>query len=152
MNNGFKISQADLVLETDGGSRGNPGIAGSGAVIKEGKNGKLLGAISKYIGNTTNNVAEYSALIVGLEALNERFADRSVEVRADSRLVIEQMSGRWKIKDASIRSLATKAKTLVANRNISYTWVPREENKQADALANLAMDTQKDDQRWAIES
>lgn len=136
---GFQPSRAKFVVETDGGSRGNPGPAGAGALIKRGDTGEILWQSGEYLGETTNNVAEYRALIMAYEALTE-FPDGDVEVRADSKLVVSQMSGAWKIKDANIRKLALHARDLIASRRVTYTWVPRAQNAAADALANRAMD------------
>lgn len=127
-------------IEADGGSRGNPGVAGSGTVLIEVPSERVLGSIAYYGGKTTNNVAEYASLINGLEAARELGAT-AVDVFMDSKLVIEQMSGRWKVKHPDMKELALKAQKLAATfDSISYTWVPRAKNKAADALANQAMD------------
>ncbi|MCW6005803.1 histidine phosphatase family protein [Micromonospora sp. CPCC 205371] len=129
-----------VVVEADGGARGNPGPAGFGAVVRDADSTDVLVERSAALGVTTNNVAEYSGLIAGLEAAAELGA-AEVEVRMDSKLVVEQMSGRWQIKNAGLRPLAAKAAALVRRfEKVSYTWVPRERNKHADALANQAMD------------
>jgi broad specificity phosphatase PhoE/ribonuclease HI len=129
-----------VVVEADGGARGNPGPAGFGAVVRDADSSDVLAERSGALGVTTNNVAEYSGLIAGLEAAADVGA-AEVEVRMDSKLVVEQMSGRWQIKNAGLRPLAAKAATLVRRfEKVSYTWVPREQNKHADALANQAMD------------
>ncbi|HEX2771276.1 MAG TPA: bifunctional RNase H/acid phosphatase [Micromonosporaceae bacterium] len=129
-----------VVVEADGGARGNPGPAGYGAVVREASTGEVLAERSSAIGVATNNVAEYEGLIAGLQAAAELGAVE-VDVRMDSKLVVEQMSGRWRINHPGLRPLAAKAAGLVrAFDTVSYTWVPRERNKQADALANAAMD------------
>jgi len=129
-----------VIVEADGGSRGNPGPAGYGAVIIDSHSGMVLAERSAAIGVSTNNVAEYSGLIAGLEAAAELGA-RQVDVRMDSKLVIEQMSNRWKIKNPGLRPLATRARDLVRGFDeVTFTWVPRERNARADALANAAMD------------
>jgi ribonuclease HI len=134
---------ADLkvIVEADGGSRGNPGPAGYGAVVREAATGEILLERYASLGITTNNVAEYSGLIAGLRAALELGATQ-VDVRMDSKLVIEQMSGRWQIKHPDMRPLAAKAvDTSRALGRVSYTRVPRSRNAHADRLANQAMDT-----------
>jgi len=130
-----------LVVEADGGSRGNPGPAGYGAVVRDAATGEVLAEVSKSIGRATNNVAEYSGLIAGLLAAVAIAHGADVEVRMDSKLVVEQMSGRWQIKHPDMRPLAAKARdTARALGRVSYTWVPRSRNAHADRLANQAMD------------
>ncbi|MBE1492623.1 bifunctional RNase H/acid phosphatase [Plantactinospora soyae] len=129
-----------VVVEADGGARGNPGPAGYGAVVRDAGTGEVLAERSESIGVATNNVAEYRGLIAGLEAARETGA-AGVEVRMDSKLVVEQMAGRWQIKNAGLRPLAAQAAGLVRRfDSVSYTWIPRERNRHADALANAAMD------------
>ncbi|WP_430789719.1 bifunctional RNase H/acid phosphatase [Actinoplanes sp. G11-F43] len=129
-----------VVVEADGGSRGNPGPAGYGAVVLDADSGEVLAERFDSLGVATNNVAEYSGLIAGLAAAAELNAER-VAVRMDSKLVIEQMSGRWQIKNAGLRPLAAEAAGLVGKfAGVTYEWIPRERNKAADALANRAMD------------
>lgn len=131
-----------VVVEADGGSRGNPGPAGYGAVVLDPETGAVLAERKAGLGHTTNNVAEYSGLIAGLEAARELGAD-AVDVRMDSKLVVEQMSGRWKIKNPPLQALALQARKLVVDfGRVSYEWIPRERNKRADRLANEAMDAQ----------
>ncbi|MDY6049499.1 MAG: reverse transcriptase-like protein [Corynebacterium sp.] len=128
-----------VTIYADGGSRGNPGIAGSGTAVF-GSDGTLLTEIVEYVGKATNNVAEYHALINGLTAAADLGAD-SVEVFMDSKLVVEQMSGRWKIKHKDMLALAQQAQALIARfGSFSISWVPREKNKHADRLSNVAMD------------
>ena len=130
-----------LRIEADGGSRGNPGAAGYGAVVRDGTTGEVLAEVSESIGRATNNVAEYSGLIAGLRAAAAIARGADVEVRMDSKLVVEQMSGRWQIKHPDMRPLAAKAReTARAFGRVSYTWVPRSRNAHADRLANQAMD------------
>jgi probable phosphoglycerate mutase len=130
-----------LIVEADGGSRGNPGPAGYGALVRDAGTGEVLAERSESLGVVTNNVAEYSGLIAGLRAAAEIEPDAEVEVRMDSRLVVEQMSGRWKIKHPDMKPLAlTAAEAARPFSRVSYTWVPRERNKHADRLANEAMD------------
>ncbi|MDM4720159.1 bifunctional RNase H/acid phosphatase [Micromonospora sp. WMMA1363] len=129
-----------VVIEADGGSRGNPGPAGYGAVVRDPDTGEVLAERSEAIGTATNNVAEYRGLIAGLEAAVELGASE-VEARMDSKLVVEQMCGRWQIKHPGLRPLAAQAAGLVGRFTaVRFSWIPRERNKHADALANAAMD------------
>ncbi|WP_313663075.1 bifunctional RNase H/acid phosphatase [Cellulosimicrobium cellulans] len=130
-----------LVVEADGGSRGNPGPAGFGALVRDGETGQVLAERAAYLGVTTNNVAEYSGLVAGLRAAAEIDPDARVTVRMDSRLVVEQMSGRWQIKHDDMRRLAAEAASVLPAEQVAYEWVPRAQNSAADALANEAMDT-----------
>ena len=129
----------NVVLEADGGSRGNPGPAGFGALIRDADSGEVIAEAAESIGRATNNVAEYRGLIAGLELFNEHTPDATLEVRMDSKLVVEQMAGRWKVKHPDMKPLAIRAQRL-APFGTQWTWVPREQNKAADRLANLAMD------------
>ena len=132
-----------LVVEADGGSRGNPGPAGYGAVVRDAVTGEVLAEVSDSLGRATNNVAEYSGLIAGLQAAARAARGADVEVRMDSKLVVEQMSGRWQIKHPAMRPLAAKARQAAAALGrVSYTWVPRSRNAHADRLANQAMDAE----------
>lgn len=134
------VSVREVIVEADGGSRGNPGPAGYGAVVFDAGHSRILAERMEYLGVATNNVAEYRGLIAGLEAAAELGA-REVTVRMDSKLVVEQMSGRWKVKHAAMIPLADRAKRLVAGFDrVSFQWIPRAENSHADRLANLAMD------------
>lgn len=129
-----------VIVEADGGARGNPGPAGYGAVVREASTGEILVEKAEAIGDTTNNVAEYSGLVAGLQAAANLGAVE-VEARLDSKLVVEQMSGRWQIKNPALRTLAARAADVARHFDrVRYTWVPREQNKRADALANAAMD------------
>lgn len=128
-----------VVVEADGGSRGNPGPAAYGAVLKDAETGEVIAEDGTTIGRATNNVAEYSGLIAGLKLAAEFAPDADIEVRMDSKLVVEQMSGRWKIKHPDMRPLAMEAGRL-APFGTTYTWVPRERNAHADRLANEALD------------
>ena len=129
-----------VVVEADGGARGNPGPAGYGAVVREASTGEVLAERAAALGVATNNVAEYSGLIAGLQAAADIGAVE-VEVRMDSKLVVEQMSGRWQIKHPGLRPLAAQAATLVRHfESVAFEWVPRHRNTHADALANRAMD------------
>jgi probable phosphoglycerate mutase len=134
----------NLIIEADGGSRGNPGIAGSGACVIDADTGEVILEISKFIGVATNNVAEYLALVAGLEGAYSLNPDARVLVRMDSKLVIEQMAGRWKIKHPDMQQLGARVQKIVSGKPIRWQWIPREENSRADALANKAMDEQGD--------
>ncbi|WP_062378470.1 bifunctional RNase H/acid phosphatase [Demequina pelophila] len=136
-----------LIIEADGGSRGNPGPAGFGAAVKDGATGAVLAERAGYVGHATNNVAEYRGLIAGLEAARAIDPDARLDVRMDSKLVVEQMSGRWKVKHPDMKPLAARAQQLVAGAQVEYAWIPRERNKLADRLANEAMDTREEDIR-----
>ena len=133
----------NVVIEADGGSRGNPGPAAYGAVLKDADTGEVIAEDGSTIGVASNNVAEYSGLIAGLKLAEEFAPGADIEVRMDSKLVVEQMSGRWKIKHASMKPLALEANRL-APPGTTYTWVPREQNKHADRLANEALDGKRD--------
>jgi probable phosphoglycerate mutase len=134
-----------LVIEADGGSRGNPGPAGYGALVTDGQTGEVLAELHDSLGVTTNNVAEYSGLIAGLHAAGELAPGADVQVRMDSKLVVEQMSGRWQVKDPNLRTLAESAREASGRLGkISYTWIPRAKNTRADRLANQAMDAARD--------
>jgi len=128
-----------VIIEADGGSRGNPGPSAYGALLKNAETGEVLAEEGTTIGEATNNVAEYAGLIAGLKLAEEFAPEADIEVRMDSKLVVEQMSGRWKVKHPSMRPLAVEASRLAPFGTI-YTWVPREQNKHADRLANEALD------------
>ncbi|WP_328909893.1 bifunctional RNase H/acid phosphatase [Streptomyces sp. NBC_00234] len=140
-----------LVVEADGGSRGNPGPAGYGAVVIDPETGEPLAETAEYIGVATNNVAEYKGLIAGLKAAKALFPSDDalrVHVRMDSKLVVEQMSGRWKIKHPDMKPLAAEAARILPSAAVTYEWIPRAENKHADRLANEAMDAGKRGRQW----
>src|SRR5271166_1238610 len=131
-----------LIVEADGGSRGNPGPAGYGALVRDADTREVLAEESEHIGVATNNVAEYSGLIAGLRAAARIDPRAAVKVRMDSRLVVEQMSGRWKIKHPDMKPLArTASEAAEGFAEVTYEWVPRERNRDADRLANEAMDS-----------
>ncbi len=127
-------------LTADGGSRGNPGSAGYGSVVTE--NGTIIAELYDYIGIATNNVAEYCGLIAGLTAIHAIDPDATVDVKMDSKLVVEQMSGRWQIKHADMRTLASDARAAHNPSLVTYAWIPRDQNSHADRLANKALDLQ----------
>ncbi|MEV4560913.1 bifunctional RNase H/acid phosphatase [Kitasatospora sp. NPDC049285] len=139
---------AKFIVEADGGSRGNPGPAGYGAVVRDADTGQILVEAAEFIGRATNNVAEYKGLIAGLRAARELDPDARVDVRMDSKLVVEQMSGRWKIKHPDMQPLAAEARGILPRGNVEYRWIPREKNKDADRLANEAMDAGKVGRQW----
>jgi probable phosphoglycerate mutase len=138
----------EFVVEADGGSRGNPGPAGYGAVVLDPVSGETLAEAAEYIGVATNNVAEYKGLVAGLKAAHALDPEALVRVRMDSKLVVEQMSGRWKIKHPDMKPLAAEAARVFPPAQVTYEWIPRERNKHADRLANEAMDAGKQGKQW----
>ncbi len=129
-----------IIIYTDGGARGNPGPAGAGAVVL--RAGKVLAEVSEYLGEHTNNYAEYEAIVLVLQKCVELGLEKSeIELRADSKLAVEQLSGNWKVRHPGVREQFNKVQELLKNfADIKFVHVPREENTDADALANLAMD------------
>ncbi len=133
-----------VVIEADGGSRGNPGPAGYGAVVRTADRSIVLAETKQAIGRATNNVAEYRGLIAGLDDALKLGATEAA-VFLDSKLLVEQMSGRWKVKHPDLVGLHDQARTLASRFDrISYEWVPRARNSHADRLANEAMDAAAD--------
>lgn len=129
-----------VVVEADGGSRGNPGPAGFGCVVFSADRATVLAEHKQFIGQTTNNVAEYRGLIAGLEEARRLGADE-VAVSMDSKLVVEQMCGRWKVKHPGLAELHQQARALASTFDgVTFGWIPRERNAHADRLANEAMD------------
>jgi probable phosphoglycerate mutase len=126
-------------IEADGGSRGNPGPAAYGAVLYDAATGKVIAEKAATIGIATNNVAEYQGLIAGLELYHEHAEGADLEVRMDSKLVVQQMSGAWGIKHPDMKALALEARALVP-QGTRWTWIPREQNKYADRILNDALD------------
>jgi ribonuclease H / adenosylcobalamin/alpha-ribazole phosphatase len=138
-----------VIVEADGGSRGNPGPAGFGSVVWTADHATVLAETKQAIGRATNNVAEYRGLIAGLEEA-AKLGATEVAVSMDSKLVVEQMSGRWKVKHPDLAALNAQARALASRFDtISYTWVPREQNSHADRLANEAMDAAAEAERAA---
>jgi ribonuclease H / adenosylcobalamin/alpha-ribazole phosphatase len=129
-----------LVVEADGGSRGNPGPAAFGALVRNAHTGEVIAEQAEYIGVASNNVAEYRGVIAGLTMAREIDPDADVEVRLDSRLVVEQLSGRWRVKHPAMRELASQATAIAVPGRVRYSWVPRAQNGAADALVNQALD------------
>jgi ribonuclease H / adenosylcobalamin/alpha-ribazole phosphatase len=132
-----------FIVEADGGSRGNPGPAGYGALVRDAETGRLLAERAASVGRATNNVAEYGGLVAGLQAALDLDPTADVEVRMDSKLVVEQMSGRWQVKHPAMKPLAQEAGTLAREfGSVRFGWIPRARNTRADTLANQAMDAQ----------
>jgi len=134
----------ELIVEADGGSRGNPGPSGSGAVVIDAATGEILAEIGLWGGVASNNVAEYRGMIAGVRRAIELDPDAVLTVRMDSKLVVEQMSGRWKIKHPAMAELAAEARQVLTGTPVRFEWVPRAQNSRADRLANLAMDAGAD--------
>ncbi len=138
-----------LVIEADGGSRGNPGPAGYGGLVRDADTGELLAEVAEAVGVATNNFAEYSGLIAALRAAAEIDPEAVVEARLDSKLVVEQMSGRWQVKHPGLRPLAREAAALAAGfPRVTFSWIPRAQNSHADRLANEAMDAAAAGRPW----
>ena len=131
-----------LIIEADGGSRGNPGPAAYGCLVKDAQTNEVLFKEGKTLGITTNNVAEYSGLVAALVAAYELDSKAEIEVRMDSKLVVEQMSGNWKIKHENMKGLVEKARNAFPQEQVKYVWVPREDNLAADTLLNIALDAE----------
>lgn len=131
-----------ITIFTDGGARGNPGPAAAGIVIVDGARKISFG---QYLGDKqTNNFAEYQAVILALEALKrEGYAGREIAFKMDSKLVVEQVSGNWKIKEPSLRPLVARIRELLADfPKHSFTHIPRADNSEADAQVNVVLDAQ----------
>ena len=137
---GKNLMPRHFVVTADGGSRGNPGKAAYGAVIYE--NDRMVKEIGQFIGQASNNVAEYEGLIAGLKAVNEIDPAATILVKMDSKLVVEQMSGRWKVKHPNMQKLAKQAFAAHDPKLVSYQWIPREENSHADSILNDVLDSQ----------
>lgn len=134
-------SHMTVTIYTDGGARNNPGPAGAGAVIYSGS--QKVGEVKKFLGSQTNNWAEYEAVALALsEAARLGLSGQSLEMRMDSKLVVEQVLGRWKIKEPTLRPQVEKVRALLHELFPTHhlTHVPREENVEADALVNEAID------------
>ncbi|MGW5406362.1 reverse transcriptase-like protein, partial [Streptomyces spiralis] len=140
----------EFVVEADGGSRGNPGPAGYGAVVRDAATGQALSEAAEYLGVVTNNVAEYRGLLAGLRAARALDPEATVHVRMDSKLVVEQMTGRWRIKHPDLKPLAAEAARVFPPERVTYEWIPRERNKHADRLANEAMDAGARGEQWSV--
>lgn len=129
-----------LIVEADGASRGNPGDAAGGAVLIDPDTGEILARAGVLCGVASNNVAEYRGLIEGLQVADHVAPGAPLVVRMDSKLVVEQMSGRWKIKHPDMQALARHAREHIGSRDVVFEWVRREENAHADRAANDALD------------
>ena len=128
----------ELTIYTDGASRNNPGEAGVGVYIL--RDGEPFERIARYLGTTTNNIAEYTAAIIGLEHA-VRLGARTVKLRADSELLVKQVNGQYKVKNEGLKPLHARVKELIAKiASVEVKYIPREQNKEADALANKAID------------
>jgi len=130
-----------FIVEADGGSRGNPGPAAYGAVVRDATTDAIVVELAEYIGEASNNVAEYRGAIAGMRAAHDLDPAARVEVRLDSKLVVEQMSGRWKIKHPDMQKLAMEANGIFPRDQVTFTWVPRASNAVADALVNEVLDS-----------
>lgn len=131
-----------LEIYCDGGARGNPGPAAYGFVVKN--NGRIIREQKEYIGIATNNVAEYTSVIAALKWLASSYVGQDLNFFLDSQLVASQLSGLYKIRNATIRNLVFEIKTLEAEfAQITYSHIPREKNKEADRLVNQALDRQQ---------
>jgi probable phosphoglycerate mutase len=128
-----------FLVTADGGSRGNPGPAAYGTVVYE--NDKVVKEVGAAIGVASNNVAEYSGLIAGLKAVNEIDPTATILVKMDSKLVVEQMSGRWKVKHPDMLKLVKIAFATHDPKLVSYHWIPREENSHADSILTDVLDS-----------
>ena len=132
-----------LIVYTDGAARGNPGPAGAGAHLEDGS-GKHVASAEQYLGEATNNVAEYAALLLGLERAHALGA-RDVEVRADSELMVKQMRGEYRVRNAGLKPLFERARALASRFDaVKYVHVRRELNQAADRLANQAIDRRQE--------
>lgn len=140
------------ILQTDGGSRGNPGPSAWGAVLYqvEGDDKSELLGLNGFLGQQTNNFAEYTGLINGLEMLQKELDSavikpESIEILMDSQLVVEQVAGRWRTKDVGLKPLCAKAQSLLRGLSIknNLKYVPRAQNSRADELVNLSLDEMK---------
>lgn len=137
---GKNLMARHFVVTADGGARSNPvGPAAYGAVVYE--NNEVIKELGASIGVASNNVAEYSGLIAGLKAVNEIDPSATILVKMDSKLVVEQMSGRWKVKHPNMQKLVKEAFAAHEPTLVSYQWIPREENSHADSILNDVLDS-----------
>jgi ribonuclease HI len=139
---------SNIIIFTDGGSRGNPGPAALGVFIQD-EDGNELASIGKTLGNTTNNIAEYSAIVEGFNWLlknKNNFNVKSVKFYMDSQLACSQLNGLYKVKNPRIREFVFEIRQKEAELGfiITYTHIPREQNKKADFMVNQALDNQLD--------
>jgi len=134
----------ELIIHADGASRGNPGDAAGGAVVTRADTGDVVAEVGVMCGVATNNVAEYRGLIAGIQAAKKLFPQPVLDIRLDSKLVVEQMSGRWKVKHPDMQQLVKHAWEVIGDTEVMFTWVPRENNADADRMANKALDSGSD--------
>jgi ribonuclease HI len=130
-----------LIIYTDGGARGNPGSAGLGVVIRDRE--KTVAEVKKFVGERTNNAAEYEALVLALtEAKRRGLAKREIEIRMDSELIVKQMNNEYQIKEETLWPYYMKVHNLLVAHfpHVRFVHIPREENKEADRLVNEAID------------
>ncbi|HEY3373451.1 MAG TPA: ribonuclease HI family protein [Candidatus Aquicultor sp.] len=131
-----------IIIYSDGAARGNPGPAGAGGQILT-PSGKTIAEISEYLGETTNNVAEYSALILALEKARE-FYPKEIEIRADSELMVKQLNGEYRVKNEGLKPLYDRVRQLLVGvKKVNVRHIYRSDNKRADELANEAIDSQE---------
>jgi ribonuclease HI len=133
-----------LIVHADGASRGNPGAAAGGAVVIDSGSGEVVAEIGVLCGVASNNVAEYRGMIAALTHLVEQNWEGEILIRMDSKLVVEQMSGNWKVKHPDMRTLVAQAWSVIGARSVRFEWIPREENALADKAANKALDMGRD--------
>jgi ribonuclease HI len=131
---------SEIVVHADGASRGNPGAAAGGAVVLDPDSGEVMAQLGVLCGIASNNVAEYRGMIEALRLLRTWNAQQPIRVRLDSKLVVEQMSGRWKVKHPDMKVLVKEAFEVIGPLDVHFEWVPREDNSLADAAANKALD------------
>ncbi len=142
-------SPRKIIVETDGASRGNPGLSGAGVIVKD-ERGHRIETIQKFLGVGTNNQAEYKALIEGLRAA-QRHAPDEVTVQMDSELVVKQMTGQYRVRNPEIFALYSEAMELVAGfGSVKFVHVLRERNPGADRVANMAIDSRMVRGRGAV--
>lgn len=127
-------------IHADGASRGNPGPAAGGAVALETESGRLALELAVLVGVASNNVAEYRGMIAAVRAVREHLDPSAVTIKMDSKLVVEQMSGRWKVKHPDMRDLVKEAWSVIDTLPVEFLWIPREDNHLADRMGNLALD------------
>jgi ribonuclease HI len=139
-----------LIVEADGGSRGNPGVAAGGSVVIDEATGEVLAELGVFVGVATNNVAEYNGMIAGVTRALAIDPSAELRIRLDSKLVVEQMSGRWKIKHPDMAQLAATARELLSGTPVVFEWIPRLENARADRMANESMDKKMSFARPAV--
>lgn len=133
------MNRKRLFIYTDGACRGNPGEGGIGVIIKD-EEGNIIKRISRYIGKTTNNAAEYTALLSALKAIKDYNPDY-IKIHSDSELLVNQMGGRYSVKNLTLYKLYSKAVDLINKYPmVEFQYIPRDENKEADSLANNALD------------